>query len=583
MPVITGGSGHASLGDNQFTLVVSQGGVTAETGDRLDASGSVFHVPDTREKPSSAEISIRASGPLTAGLSILSNPPVRLLERANRPLDMAVGQAHIQAQVDLPLQGNLTPDLVNYSVEAVVTDARSEVLVANRILEADSARIAIVNQQVQISGDMRLDGVPLSAAWERVAGSEPGSRVTGTVALGADTVDAFDLPLPAGMISGRGRGQYSIDMKAGQAPKLTLTSDLAGVGLSLAGLGWTKSPDARADLKLEAELGTVPNVSVLALSAPGLDLNGRLLFGEDGQFRQAAFDRVRVGNWLDGGARLSPRAGGRPPAIALRGGTLDLRALPRQRGGQSSRGPIELSLDTLIVSDSLRLSQVSGKIDAGQGGLSGVFEARLNGQTAVRGTVVPANAGTAVRVQTADAGGVLRDAGLTPNANGGTMDLVLTPIVGAPSGTYDGQFLIEGMRLRNAPVMADLLDAISVVGLLNQLSGPGIHFDTIDGSFRLSPDRLFLSEAAAIGASMGISAEGAYDLASKNMDFAGVVSPVYFLNGIGSIVSRRGEGLFGFNYRVTGSTEDPKVGVNPLSILTPGIFRDIFRRSPPTE
>ena len=52
---------------------------------------------------------------------------------------------------------------------------------------------------------------------------------------------------------------------------------------------------------------------------------------------------------------------------------------------------------------------------------------------------------------------------------------------------------------------------------------------------------------------------------------------------LGSVVSRRGEGLFGFNYRMTGSSEDPKVSVNPLSILTPGIFRDIFRRSPPRE
>ena len=63
----------------------------------------------------------------------------------------------------------------------------------------------------------------------------------------------------------------------------------------------------------------------------------------------------------------------------------------------------------------------------------------------------------------------------------------------------------------------------------------------------------------------------------------GVISPVYFLNAIGSIFSRRGEGLFGFNYRIAGSTADPKVSVNPLSILTPGMFREIFRANPPAE
>ena len=65
------------------------------------------------------------------------------------------------------------------------------------------------------------------------------------------------------------------------------------------------------------------------------------------------------------------------------------------------------------------------------------------------------------------------------------------------------------------------------------------------------------------------------------MDFRGVVSPVYFLNGIGSILTRRGEGLFGFNYRMTGPASGPSVGVNPLSILTPGAFRQLFRRAPP--
>jgi hypothetical protein len=61
----------------------------------------------------------------------------------------------------------------------------------------------------------------------------------------------------------------------------------------------------------------------------------------------------------------------------------------------------------------------------------------------------------------------------------------------------------------------------------------------------------------------------------------GVISPIYLLNGIGSILTRPGEGLFGFRYRLTGTAEDPVVSVNPLSILTPGMFRDMFRAAPP--
>ncbi|BBU55805.1 hypothetical protein KU6B_20700 [Mameliella alba] len=80
---------------------------------------------------------------------------------------------------------------------------------------------------------------------------------------------------------------------------------------------------------------------------------------------------------------------------------------------------------------------------------------------------------------------------------------------------------------------------------------------------------------------MGISLDGYYDLASGSMDMQGVLSPIYLINGIGQIFSRRGEGLIGFNFNLRGSVESPRVTVNPLSAFTPGMFRDIFRRPPP--
>ncbi len=48
------------------------------------------------------------------------------------------------------------------------------------------------------------------------------------------------------------------------------------------------------------------------------------------------------------------------------------------------------------------------------------------------------------------------------------------------------------------------------------------------------------------------------------------------------MLTRAGEGLFGFNYKLRGTAGEPKVSVNPLSILTPGMFRDLFRSAPPT-
>jgi hypothetical protein len=79
---------------------------------------------------------------------------------------------------------------------------------------------------------------------------------------------------------------------------------------------------------------------------------------------------------------------------------------------------------------------------------------------------------------------------------------------------------------------------------------------------------------------MGLSMDGLYGLESNNIAMQGVITPVYLLNGIGSLISRRGEGLIGFNYSLSGPARDPEVSVNPLSALAPGAARDLFRTRP---
>ncbi|MEM7752014.1 MAG: AsmA-like C-terminal region-containing protein, partial [Pseudomonadota bacterium] len=416
--------------------------------------------------------------------------------------------------------------------------------------------------------------------------SADGGQITGRVTLSPETVAAFDLPLPDGLLSGEGQADYVLNLPADPdaSPQLSLTSDLYGLGLGMDAVGWRKPLEERGEMQITARLGEVPEIQDLALRTQDLSFDGAIDLDDNGALERARFQALELGNWLNADIDVTPSPNGGAPTITVSGGTLDLRQL--ELGAQTASGggsvtPINLRLDRLTVSDGIAFAPLRGRIELGPRGMSGAFEGRINGRTPVQGTLSPANAGTAIRVAAADAGGVLRDAGLTPNAREGKLDLVLTPVAGAASGTFDGQFLIENVLLRDAPAMADLLDAVSVVGLLDQLGGAGIRFDSVDGQFRLDSRQIRLRQAAAVGPSIGISADGLYDLRARQMDIQGVVSPVYFLNGIGSFLTRRGEGLFGFNYRLAGAASDPTVRVNPLSILTPGAFRQIFRRAPP--
>jgi hypothetical protein len=49
------------------------------------------------------------------------------------------------------------------------------------------------------------------------------------------------------------------------------------------------------------------------------------------------------------------------------------------------------------------------------------------------------------------------------------------------------------------------------------------------------------------------------------------------------LISKKGEGIFGLTYAMKGSLNEPSLTVNPLSVLTPGIFRRIFEFDPPKE
>jgi hypothetical protein len=401
--------------------------------------------------------------------------------------------------------------------------------------------------------------------------------VTANVALTQAFLDEFNIALPSGMVTGDGRADLAIDLATGSPPAFALQSDLRGLRLALPAIGWVKSASRDGNLQVNGSLGAVPRIDQLIISGGGLQANGRISLSDSGRFEAATFNQVQIGNWFNAPVTIRGRGTGQSVGITVNGGSLDLRrANFGSSGGEG--GPMQVSLDRLQITEGIALTGFRGDFN-GAGGFSGQFNGQVNGAVAVSGIVAPSNGRTAVRVTSDNAGAVVRAAGFLDNAVGGSLDLRLLPT--GDEGTYDGYLAINDIRVRDAPTIAALLDAISVVGLLQQLDGQGLSFEDVDARFRLTPDQVIVTQASAVGPGLGISIDGIYTLATKQIDLQGVVSPLYFLNGIGSFLTRRGEGLIGFNFNIRGTTSAPQVSVNPLSALTPGMFRELFRRPPP--
>nr|MCU0903771.1 AsmA-like C-terminal region-containing protein [Tabrizicola sp.] len=455
----------------------------------------------------------------------------------------------------------------------------SPALVPGRILTAPAVEVAVNTDGLELSGKGKLDDMPIDLTYRQGFGPEQKgrARVNGTVILSDAILRDFGVELPAGAVTGEGPAAIDVALVKDRPPQLTLTSTLRGIGLRLDALGWSKGARTKAALDLEASLSREPVVERLVLTAPGLEARGRITTRKGGGLDTAVFDSVVAGDWLDAAVTLTGRGRGEAPELQVTGGTLDLRRAPEGEG-DTGAGPIAVALDSLRISEGIRLTDFRGTFTTASGP-SGTFTAAVNGAAEVAGTVATVAEGTAVRVTSDNAGAVMAAAGIFDKGRGGALDLTLIPR--GPKGEYNGKATFTRMRVQGAPALAELLSAVSVVGLLEQMNGDGLAFNNGEVAFVLTPRAVEITQGSAVGASLGISFAGLYLTDSGEIDLQGVISPIYLVNGVGQILTRRGEGLFGFNYRLTGTADDPGVAVNPLSVLTPGMFREIFRQRPP--
>jgi hypothetical protein len=583
LPPVTGAAGIVSLADARFAVDLFAGRMGDGRGGEAALAGSSFVVPDTRLKPGRAELRLDAAAPLAAVLRILDNPPFRILARTGRAETLLATEAdaRLGADVRFPIKPGLRPEDVVYSVSGSLADVVAEGLVPGRPLDSARLEVTVTPALLELAGPIRVGDLALEATYRRGLGPgvEGSGDVTARLMLTPGSLVAMGLALPDGTVTGEAAADLALEMRADGETEFRLTSDLVGAGIAIGPIGWSKPPGTAGELSVEGRIADgQTTIDRLALEAPGLSATGRVEPGTGPGRQVVRFDRVRAGSWLDAAVTLAGQGPGEPMRVTVDGGSVNLAQRPAATGRTGGAPvPLSLSLDRLAISEGLALAPFRGEMTAGTG-LSGRFDARVNGGVAVQGTLAPSNGATAVRVVAEDGGAVLKDAGLYPNMRGGAFELALVP---ERARALHGQMTIGGPRIANAPGLANLLNAISVVGLIDELQGTGILFDTVDARFELSPGRIVLREAAAIGASLGISMDGVYDTAEKRMDMQGVVSPIYLLNGIGQLLTRRGEGVFGFSYRLTGAEGATRVDVNPLSILTPGMFRDIFRRPLP--
>ena len=147
-----------------------------------------------------------------------------------------------------------------------------------------------------------------------------------------------------------------------------------------------------------------------------------------------------------------------------------------------------------------------------------------------------------------------------------------------------GTLSIDNFKIMKAPLFAELLLAASFTGLFEVFNNEGVSFDQFDAQFTKKNNIININKSRAYGFSLGLTGEGFINILDKSIQIDGSIVPAYSLNTIfndlpiiGKLLSgKEDEGIFAFNYSAKGNWVNPDIQVNPLSILTPGIMRNLF-------
>ncbi len=211
------------------------------------------------------------------------------------------------------------------------------------------------------------------------------------------------------------------------------------------------------------------------------------------------------------------------------------------------------------------------------------------------GTIVPSGGDRRLTLVSSDTGQLARGLFGFASMRGGKLNLQATlhgngmAAEDSALPDYKGTMTLKDFKLLNQPFLARLFSAGSLIGFGNLLQGGGIAVDELDVPFSTRNGVISIHDARATGPAIGVSAEGYIDRPQNQIAVKGTLVPLFGINSVLGIlpvvgnllVSKPGEGIIGMLYTLNGSADEPKVSVNPLSMVMPGITRRIFEGSMP--
>jgi hypothetical protein len=591
LPPIRGIDGHATFDVSRMALSIDSGQLN---GLAVSKGSAVLTKLDQDE--SDIDINLMVAGPLKSALATLDMKPLGYAHDLGLSPEGVGGKAELQASFAFPMIKSLLFKQIVLGAKGTLDGVSAPNVIGPRAIDAGKFDIALDRSSMRLNGTAKLAGVPLAFDWKESFLQSDKTRSHITFETAADDAQRAALAFnPPDLVALKGKigvkGAVAIDRD--HTTTLDLDADIAAAELSVDKIALRKAAGdpATADLSLVFEGDTLAHIPRLHVAGKDLTIDGDFDMGPGDAFRRGRLTRV-ISPRNDFTLLAEAKPGdGHAYALSVSGAKFDAAPLLSAKGNggppvHTPRLDLKLALDTVLTGADAHLDKVSGTATI-MGSRLDRADIKATAGGPVTLTYVPGGEGRTLTFSADDAGKTLAALGLTRGVRGGNLKIDGTTNTAKEPWRTTGTLDMKDFRMTDAPVMARLVNAISVTGLVDLLSGQGLGFDRLESGIEYAGGTITFRDGRAAG-TLGISFEGEVNQDKDTIALKGTVVPVDTFNRIVSSIplvgglltgGNRG-GLFGWTYTVNGTTNDPNVSVNPLSMFAPGFLRNLFFLGP---
>lgn len=588
-PIAIDGETRLQVDDSNVTISAGGGVLTTAAGN-IQVANPALVMDNSNPAESIIEVSGDIAAPIPALLDLAETQQPGALAGVQLPVDLD----SITGAVDLGLVATISladeasgrPMDIDYVVNGTVADFASSQPIQDHRIGNGQLAFSASQDSYQLGGTAEIDGMAAEVEISGTPETDPIFRLSSTI----DVADLAKMGFDASeFLSGRVRF-VARPLADGS---LQMAVDLKDAALAIKDIGVSKAagtPGTLSAIITPAE--EITQLNNIDLSFGTVRAVGDITYHATNGLQAASFSQFGLSEGDSAQLDLAPMDGGY--VVRISGSQLDLKPMLRRvfglgegaGGVQSTQFDQTISLDVKLDRALGYYATTAFNLDLdlllrGSNMRRANLTAQFSDGNAVSVTTNPAPQGRTLSVAFNDAGTILRLLGVYSQLAGGSGSLVLT--TNREADVEVGRLMMRDFAIVDEANVAQVLgnhsDSRAAIARQNRLD-----FDVAQVDFERRSDRVEVTDAMLTGDTVGGTLRGFIYTNQRQYDLTGTYVPLFGLNNafqqipiLGPLLGgREGEGLVGVTFAVQGPLDNPVFRINPLSILVPGAFRELF-------